>query len=179
MARRESIKGRLGAGTDALFSSSDDDVMSSMVSNRAEGDGVTGKPVTQDDVLEADRETSVPDSQLGGSPVGPRYSMLAEQPADLPVRQRGMKPVSQSGGEPASQPVAKPAPQRSRTTARLQASEPVILEPAKPVDLVKATFYLTPELIMKLEEVRMARLRTGQRVDKSALVREALEQLAG
>ncbi len=44
--------------------------------------------------------------------------------------------------------------------------------------LVKATFYLTPELVMKLEEVRLDRLRRGERIDKSALVREAIERLA-
>jgi hypothetical protein len=44
--------------------------------------------------------------------------------------------------------------------------------------LIKATFYLTPDLVMKLEEVRIERLRRGQRIDKSALVREAIEQLA-
>ncbi len=43
---------------------------------------------------------------------------------------------------------------------------------------VKATFYLTPDLVLKLEEVRMARLRRGEKVDKSALVREALDHLA-
>jgi len=45
------------------------------------------------------------------------------------------------------------------------------------VELVKATFYLTPDLVMKLEEVRMKRLRDGVKMDKSALVREAIEQL--
>ena len=44
--------------------------------------------------------------------------------------------------------------------------------------LIKATFYLTPDLVMKLEEVRIERLRRGQRIDKSALVREAIEHLA-
>ncbi len=46
------------------------------------------------------------------------------------------------------------------------------------VGLIKATFYLTPDLVLKLEEVRMTRLRSGIKVDKSALVREAIEQLA-
>lgn len=46
-------------------------------------------------------------------------------------------------------------------------------------ELVKATFYLTPDLILKLEELRMERLRRGEKVDKSALVREALDRLAG
>ena len=48
-------------------------------------------------------------------------------------------------------------------------------EPA--ADLVKATFYLTPDLIMKLEQVRLARKRRGKKIDKSALVREAIAQL--
>ena len=60
-----------------------------------------------------------------------------------------------------------------------QTSEAVSQQTAKPtVDLVKATFYLTPDLVMKLEEVRMKRLRDGIKMDKSALVREAIEQLA-
>jgi len=56
---------------------------------------------------------------------------------------------------------------------------PVAQSTSEPVSqLVKATFYLTPDLVLKLEEVRMERLRRGQRVDKSALVREAIQQLA-
>lgn len=43
---------------------------------------------------------------------------------------------------------------------------------------VKATFYLTPELILKLEQVRFDRLQRGEKTDKSALVREAIERLA-
>lgn len=46
------------------------------------------------------------------------------------------------------------------------------------IDLVQATFYLTPALVMRLEEIRFARMRQGERIDKSALVREALELLA-
>ena len=111
--KREPISGRLGAGTDALFSSPAGEA----VPASPEGDQSAAR-----DVLEADHETSVPDSQLGG------------------------KPVDQDASTQAT--------------------------------LVKATFYLTPDLIMKLEEVRMARLRKGQRVDKSALVREALERLS-
>ncbi len=60
-----------------------------------------------------------------------------------------------------------------------QTSEPVKQQAVKPaVELVKATFYLTPDLVLKLEEVRLTRLRGGVKVDKSALVREAIEQLA-
>ncbi len=45
--------------------------------------------------------------------------------------------------------------------------------------LVKATFYLTPDLVMKLEQIRFERLQRGERVDKSALVREAIQTLDG
>ena len=59
------------------------------------------------------------------------------------------------------------------------ASDPASQQAAKTAsDLVKATFYLTQDLVMKLEEVRMKRLRDGVKMDKSALVREAIEQLA-
>ncbi len=60
-----------------------------------------------------------------------------------------------------------------------QANGPATQQAGKPaVGLVKATFYLTPDLVLKLEEVRLTRLRSGVKVDKSALVREALEHLA-
>jgi hypothetical protein len=44
--------------------------------------------------------------------------------------------------------------------------------------LVKATFYLSPGHVMRLEQVRLARLQKGEKVDKSALVREAIDLLA-
>ncbi len=45
-------------------------------------------------------------------------------------------------------------------------------------ELVKATFYLTPDLVLKLEQVRLSRKRRGEKIDKSALVREAIGLLA-
>jgi hypothetical protein len=56
--------------------------------------------------------------------------------------------------------------------------------PAKQLDdkvkeeLVKATFYLTQDHIMKLERIRLAQKQKGKRVDKSALVREAIDLLS-
>ena len=44
-------------------------------------------------------------------------------------------------------------------------------------ELKKVTFYLRPEDVLRLEEIRVTRLRAGQRVDKSALVREAIQLL--
>ena len=46
-----------------------------------------------------------------------------------------------------------------------------------PGQLVKATFYLTPEHILQLERIRLARMEKGQKADKSALVREAIDLL--
>ncbi len=61
-----------------------------------------------------------------------------------------------------------------------QDSKPVIQQAGNPVSqqLVKATFYLTPGQIVKLEQIRLARIEKGQKIDKSALVREAIDQLA-
>ena len=62
--------------------------------------------------------------------------------------------------------------------ARQQSNLSVDQQDGKPAShLVKATFYLTPELVLKLEQIRYERLQQGERIDKSALVREALEQL--
>lgn len=45
-------------------------------------------------------------------------------------------------------------------------------------ELVKATFYLAQKHILALEELRLKLMkRKGQRVDKSELVREAIELL--
>lgn len=163
MAKRESISGRLGAGTGALFSSSDEDVMSTLPHAGLEPSQPTVAPVSQQDVLGADQETSVPEDHLGGSPLSPQDSVLAEHSAVSPASRLTSKPVKQDAGKP----------------VKRRTSEAVVQE-ARPVpELVKATFYITSDLAMKLEEIRLARMRKGQRIDKSALVREALEQLAG
>ena len=75
---------------------------------------------------------------------------------------------------PANQPSAETA-----KTAQLDTSESVKQYAGKTAnELVKATFYLTPDLVMKLEQVRLERLQRGQKIDKSALVREAIDRLA-
>ena len=67
---------------------------------------------------------------------------------------------------------APPTRQRASTPVPQQDGIP-------PSQLVKATFYLTPELVLKLEQIRYERLQRGERIDKSALVREAIDQLTG
>ncbi len=62
--------------------------------------------------------------------------------------------------------------------ASQQTSEPVEQQDSKTVSrLVKATFYLTPGHIMHLERLKLKRKESGQRVDKSALIREAIDLL--
>jgi len=49
------------------------------------------------------------------------------------------------------------------------------------VDLVKATFYLRPDHLILLDKIRLKRIEDGAErgeVDKSSLVREAIEILA-
>ncbi len=66
-----------------------------------------------------------------------------------------------------------------RDPARQQTDQPANQQNGMPASqFVKATFYLTPELVLKLEQVRYERLQRGERIDKSALVREAIAQLA-
>jgi hypothetical protein len=66
--------------------------------------------------------------------------------------------------------------QQAGIPAHQQASVPAA---AATDELVKATFYLKPDQVMKLEQLRLARRQRGQKIDKSALVREAIDALAG
>jgi len=66
------------------------------------------------------------------------------------------------------------------STPRTEASKPVSQQASDANGpLVKATFYLTPDDIMTLEQVRLKRKQRGEKVDKSALVREAINHLTG
>ena len=56
-------------------------------------------------------------------------------------------------------------------------SVPAKQDTSIPVELMKGTYYITPEHDMKLEQVRIARKRRGIKVDKSALIREAIDLL--
>lgn len=66
---------------------------------------------------------------------------------------------------------------------RRQADKPVKQHTSKPVSqhtgkLVKATFYLLPKQIIDLEKIRLDSLQPGKaKIDKSALVRQAIEML--
>lgn len=64
------------------------------------------------------------------------------------------------------------AKRRDRKTARREPAEPE-------VNRVKATFYLNPEQVVALEELRLEHFKeTGEKIDKSELVRRAIDLLA-
>lgn len=77
----------------------------------------------------------------------------------LPVNQQDSELVSQYDGKPAQQ----------------QSSLPAIQQDSK---LVKATFYISSGDQWKLELIKLQRLQRGEKVDKSALIREAIGLLA-
>lgn len=69
---------------------------------------------------------------------------------------------------PASQQDSTPAGQLTSKTGSQQDSTPV---------LMKGTYYITPDHDMKLERIRLSRKQHGVKVDKSALIREAIDLL--
>lgn len=62
-----------------------------------------------------------------------------------------------------------------RPTRRKKEDTPALVLPERA--LVKATFYLEEAQVLALEELRLARRQRGEKADKSALVREALDRL--
>lgn len=78
------------------------------------------------------------------------------------------KTVSQHDSIPVKQDASTSVPQEASTPAKQQDSTPV---------LMKGTYYITPEDDMKLERIRLARRGQGHKVDKSALIREAISLL--
>ena len=66
----------------------------------------------------------------------------------------------------------KPAKRRARKTARQEPTEPEL-------NRVKVTFYLNPEQVVALEELRLKHFKeTTEKIDKSELVRKAIDLLA-
>lgn len=78
------------------------------------------------------------------------FSPAEPQAAPVGNSQQGSMPVNQHTGKPA---------------------------PAEADELVKATFYLKLDQVMKLEQLRLTRRQQGHKIDKSALVREAIDAL--
>lgn len=71
----------------------------------------------------------------------------------------------------------KIAEQLTLAKEAINEAEGALLENETAPALIKATFYLTEDDIMQLEHIRLARRSRGMRVDKSALIREAIRLL--
>src|SRR5215210_6895531 len=82
------------------------------------------------------------------------FSPASAPQVETPVNQQDAISVSQYDSKPAAQAAAAPAEQYE-----------------------KATFYLGRRHVMRLEQLRLERMGRGEKVDKSALVREAIENL--
>jgi cytoplasmic iron level regulating protein YaaA (DUF328/UPF0246 family) len=72
------------------------------------------------------------------------------------------------------------SPEAASTNEHQHTSKPVQQQAstAASQELVKATFYLTPDHVTALEELKLKlRKKNGERVDKSELVRRAIDIL--
>lgn len=95
---------------------------------------------------------------------------------EQPIAAKTPLPAKQQTSEPVKQDTGAPASQQNSTTAQQHTVKPARQSDSMP-GLVKATFYLTDADILCLEQVRLERKRRGMKVDKSALVREAIKML--
>jgi hypothetical protein len=77
------------------------------------------------------------------------------------------QPVNRSAPHPEAEAIERNAQATTTSTGPARSTLP----------LVKATFYLTTEQILDLERLRLKRRERGEKVDKSALVRQAIERL--
>ena len=111
------------------------------------------EPVSQDTSSPDDQQNSVPSSQDAIIPVNPSTSI----------------PVT---GLPHVQPEQSTSIPESQKT-----SEPIKQHTGKPVGLIKATYYIHPDQDLKLERIRLARRMRGEKVDKSELIREAIDRM--
>ena len=98
------------------------------------------------------REEQEEDAQ----PASQDTSKTVDQDTRIPVEQDTGIPVKQQAGKTVGQDTSVPAEQ-----------------------YMKATYYIRPEQDLKLEQLRLARRQRGERVDKSALIREAIDLLSG
>lgn len=115
-------------------------------------------------------EERTPVSQIDSMPITQQTSETASHPPVLPVDQQDSILVKQLDSIPVHQEDGTPVNQSTGISVDQQASVPE-------KQLMKATYYIWPEQDMKLETIRLARRRRGEKVDKSALIREAIDKL--
>src|SRR5882762_7045861 len=120
-------------------------------------------PVSQPDSVPVDQQTSETVTQSAVLPVKQQDSILAEQSTNIPASQEAILPVRQEDAMPVTPPTVTPVDQQASTPDKQ--------------DLIKATYYIRSDQDIKLEQIRLQRRLKGERIDKSALVREAIDKL--
>ena len=66
---------------------------------------------------------------------------------------------------------------QQRSTPAKRDTSVILDQETGQVKYIKVSYYIEPGQDMKLEEIRLSRRKRGMRVDKSELIREAIEKL--
>jgi hypothetical protein len=112
---------------------------------------LTSIPVNLSNAIEAHQDASLPDYQWDGVGV--------ESDTDVEVYHQDTKTPKRLTGKAGKKSNSKPVYQPTDT------------------ETIKASYYVTIEDDLKLENIRLARRKRGIKTDKSALVREAIAKL--
>ncbi|MFL5591011.1 MAG: hypothetical protein ACJ8DI_25635 [Ktedonobacteraceae bacterium] len=118
----------------------------------------------------------IPDWSHFGSTNDQENDTPAEQEANTAVERQTSTPARQDTSMPVNQLTSTTVEQEASLSVHQQAGIPAGQQDSTPA-FIKGTYYITPEHDMKLERIRLARRIKGQRIDKSALIREAIDLL--
>jgi hypothetical protein len=111
-------------------------------------------------------ETEEEEKQVTGKPVQQEAGKVGIQQDSNLVEQ--LQTESYIAGKPVNQQNSIPVYQDTSKQVHQEAGKP---------EFMKATYYITSEQDMKLERIRLIRRQQGVKVDKSALIREAIDYL--
>jgi len=126
-------------------------------------DAFFGLPVEKSETEETTSEKQMPVPQETALPVSHIPILSAGQQDDPPVEQISSISASQQTSIPANQFADKPANQQANAPDKQ--------------NLIKATYYIRPEQDLRLEQIRLQRRLKGEKIDKSTLVRKAIDKL--
>jgi hypothetical protein len=149
-----------GMGADAFFSPPSEEKEEEPVGQP------TGKTDLQSPILPVGWHTSAVASQDTIIPASQCTDTAVDQIATMPVSNLPSSQIVHDTGIPARQQDSSPVTKGTSESVGQHASI-----------LVKATYYIRPDQDMKLEQIRLARRIKGEKVDKSELIREAIDKL--
>lgn len=160
-----------GMGADAFFNPPSEEKEEPVSQDESKpASPLTDSPESQQNSVPVNQQTSMPTSQDTILPVTQGISTPAKRQDDLPVSQEAITTVSSSYEAQIEQHTDIPVSHIANMPAKQLTGKPV-------KDLIKATYYIYPDQDMKLERIRLARRVRGERVDKSELIREAIDKL--